>query len=225
MSASRLALVLVCALLAGGAAAAVPESASSALTISARDDGPGRNAQEGDAESARLRREQAYRDTRRMRQLPPEVVAALVRGTVEFDDLSFNDDDTVVDDDAVRALKTAAAPPPPRACASGDSSRSPGLRTAAPRRRHSAQAPDRRLASPSLTASSDRMCRRRLQIAAQPGIRDTEVDRNRRESRVSDAPHRRASRSLLARAWRVNGFWMKWTPSDMTPCAATSTPE
>jgi len=111
VSARRLALALVCALLAGGAAAAVPESASSALTISARDDDPGRNAQEGDAESARLRREQAYRDTRRMRQLPPEVVAALVRGTVEFDDLSFNDDDTVIVDDAVRALKAAAAPP------------------------------------------------------------------------------------------------------------------
>ncbi len=111
MSASRLALVLVCALLAGGAAAAVPESASSALTISARDDGPGRNAQEDDAEALRIRREEAYRNTRRMRQLPPEVVAALVRGTVEFDDLSFNDDDTVVDDDAVRALKAAAAPP------------------------------------------------------------------------------------------------------------------
>lgn len=114
MSASRLALVLVCALLAGGAAAAVPESASSALTISARDDGPGRNAQEDDAEALRIRREEAYRNTRRMRQLPPEVVAALVRGTVEFDDLSFNDDDTVVNDDAVRALKAAAAPPAAR---------------------------------------------------------------------------------------------------------------
>ena len=108
MNALRTSLVLVCALLTGGAAAAVPESASSALTISARDDGLGGNAQEDDAETARLLREEARRNTRRMRQLPPEVVAALVKGTIEFKDLAFDDDDNVVVDDAVRALKASA---------------------------------------------------------------------------------------------------------------------
>lgn len=108
MIAIRLVIVFVCTVLVGGLPAAVPESASSALTISARDDGPGRNEQEDDAESARLRREEAYRNTRRMRQLPSAVVAALVKGTVEFDDLAFDEDDTVVVDESIHALKASA---------------------------------------------------------------------------------------------------------------------
>lgn len=107
MRRARFAWIFACLLLARIGYAAAGEGLSAALAASIRDD-PSQAAQAKDgAEAARLLREQAARDTRRMRRLPPHAVAALARGEIAFEDLAFADDDTLTAESATAIAKQA----------------------------------------------------------------------------------------------------------------------